>query len=187
MLSRLRPPSPPVRWERLSSPQEPRAHPTQAVSTRCRQWASWEGARSARGEPGEGSTAAATLSCPGQRGSGGRVCFLGCFTNTLAFQKNSPDPHPAAQLQFLPLQMRAQAAESVKKTEARSEVPASAATGMLRAASSPRTPRERQRWKVPREDQLAPDSGKVTHRAAAAPWLRASVEWACGTRLPTCF
>lgn len=143
--SRLRPPSPPVRWERLSSPHEQRVHLTQAVSTRCRQWASWEGARSARGEPGEGSTAAATLSCPGRRGSGGRVCFLGCFTNTLVFQKNSPDHHPAARLQFPPLQVRAQAAESVKKTEARSKVPASAATGMLRAASSPHACRGRGR------------------------------------------
>lgn len=143
--SRLRPPSPPVRWERLSSPHEQRVHLTQAVSTRCRQWASWEGARSARGEPGEGSTAAATLSCPGRRGSGSRVCFLGCFTNTLVFQKNSPDHHPAARLQFPPLQVRAQAAESVKKTEARSKVPASAATGMLRAASSPHACRGRGR------------------------------------------
>lgn len=43
------------RWEgRFSSPQEQRAHLTQAVGTRCRQWASWEGPRSAWGRQGEG-------------------------------------------------------------------------------------------------------------------------------------
>lgn len=57
-----------------------------------RQWASWEGARSAWGELGEGSTAAPLLSYLEQRGSGGGVCFLRCFTNSVALQKNSLDP-----------------------------------------------------------------------------------------------
>lgn len=44
---------------------------------------------------------------------------------------------PGARSQFPPLQIRAKAAESMKKTEARSKVPACSAMGMLHTASAP--------------------------------------------------
>lgn len=177
-------------WERRwPSPQEPWA-PTfrklsahvAAVGVLGRCWRTW-------GSLGEGSATGVPL-LSGTEGLWQWDPLLWTlYKHRGATQKLSGPP--GAPWQIPALQTGARAAESVKEAGASSKVPASTAMGMLCIASpharrSPGPLGGEAEGKAPREDQLTPD-WKGDALDCPAPWLRASMEWGCGTRLPTCF